>query len=179
MFRNTQTQVSAVAINTPVLLLLFVVIYIYICVLTGSLLAGGEGIPDIAGRAAADRIVIHHVALGIDAAHTAATGVGALGVEACQGRRTVAVEDTLGPTAGRRPEVAGQAGTDRALFGNAALGVGAARRRLAGVGHHRHWRSDDSSCENLIIIIKHGFLQGSLYQVRKNWYGNYFNYPAL
>jgi hypothetical protein len=114
-------------------------------VLTGPLLAGGERIPNISSRTAADRIVIHHITLGIDTADAAPTGVGALGVEAGQSGRTVAVEYTLGSAAGWRTQVAWQAGADGSLLCDATLGVGAAWGRVTGVGQYRHRRFNHTS----------------------------------
>ncbi len=95
-------------------------------VLTGSLLTGGKGIPNVPSRAAADGIVVHNVTLSVDPAHAHA-GAGALGVEAGQGGRTVTVEDALWAAARGRTQVAGQAGAHRPTLRNATLRIGSAR----------------------------------------------------
>ena len=66
--------------------------------------AGGEGVSLVSLGAAADGVVAHHVAPGVDAAHAHA-GVGALEVDAGQAGGALAVDDALGPTAGRGSEV--------------------------------------------------------------------------
>ena len=73
-------------------------------VLTRSLSAGGERISDKTVRTAADGIVSHHVAPGVDAADAHA-GVGALEVDAGQAGGALAVNDTLGSAVGRSSEV--------------------------------------------------------------------------
>jgi hypothetical protein len=127
-----QWTVLVNAVNTGVLWL----------VLTRSLLAGGKRIPNVARGTAADGVVVHNVALGIDAAHAHA-GAGTLGVEAGQGGRTVTVEDALWAAARGRTQVAGQAGAHRPTLRNATLRIGSAWGGRAGVEHH--WRSDNTS----------------------------------
>ena len=73
-------------------------------VLTRSLSAGGERISDKSLRTAADGVVSHHITPGVDTADPD-TGVGALQVDAGQTGGALAVDDALGPTAGRGPEV--------------------------------------------------------------------------
>ena len=73
-------------------------------VLTRSLSAGGERISDKTVRTAADGIVSHHVAPGVDTTHSD-TGVGALQVDAGQAGGALAVNNTLGSAVGRSSEV--------------------------------------------------------------------------
>ena len=73
-------------------------------VLTRSLSAGGERISDKSLRTAADGVVSHHITPGVDPTDPD-TGVGALQVDAGQARGALAVDDALGPTAGRRTKV--------------------------------------------------------------------------
>ena len=73
-------------------------------VLTRSLSAGGERISHKTVRTAADGIVSHHVAPGVDTADAHA-GVGALEVDAGQAGGALAVNNTLGSAVGRSSEV--------------------------------------------------------------------------
>lgn len=80
--------------------------------------------------AAADRTVIEHLAACIEAARTAAR-VHALLVHACLVGAALGADHALGPALGRHAHVAGQTGAGGLAVGTVALGVGAARRRMA------------------------------------------------
>lgn len=82
--------------------------------------------------ARADRDVVLDAALGVEAARAFARVAAALG-DARLVRRTVRVDDALGPAVGRRAKVVGQARARRAVADGTALGVQAARRRIARV----------------------------------------------
>ena len=80
--------------------------------------------------------MVDHAAQGVGAAPSR-TRVHALGAHAGQVRGAVGAEQTLGTAVGRRAQEARQARARRAARLVAALGVGAARVRLAGVGRLR------------------------------------------
>ena len=111
---------------------MLVVSSIFVSVLTGLEAAVGERVPDIARRAAADGIVVDHVALGVDAAHPS-TGVDTLVDDTGQGGRAVAVEDTLWAAGGRSAKISRLTRANRSVLRDATFGVGPAGGRAAGV----------------------------------------------
>ncbi len=97
-----------------------------------------EGIARVALIADTDGVVIGHAAGGVDAAGTG-TGIPTFGADARLVRRTVAVEQALGPTAHRWiARVVPHAGAHRLAAGLHAAGrVRAAGRGVAGVARRR------------------------------------------
>lgn len=74
--------------------------------------------------------MIEHLAASIEAAGTAAR-INALLVDARLGGAALGTDDALGPALRRHAHVAGQTGARGLAVGAVALGVGAARRRMA------------------------------------------------
>ena len=76
--------------------------------------------------------MINYAADGVEATHVQA-GVATPLANACVLAGAVRADHTLGPAVGRRTDVVGLAGADRATPGVATLGIRAAWRRMAGV----------------------------------------------
>ena len=102
-------------------------------VLTRRPTAGGEGVANIALRAATDGVVVDNITLGTDAANPN-TGVETAEVDTGKAGSTLAVDDTLGPAGWRSSVIAWQAGTDWSALLLPTVGVRSTRRRLARVG---------------------------------------------
>ena len=100
-------------------------------------------IANVARVARAAGHVTRHVAGGVGAA-VAGTRVDALLADAGQVTGAVGGDDTLGPAAGRRAQVVGEAAAGATVLDVDALGVGAARARRAGV-RTRRWRPCNGS----------------------------------
>ena len=98
-----------------------------------------EGVSDESFRTAADGVVVHNIALGIDATDTD-TWVGAAEVDTGKCRGAFTVDDTLWPAGRGSSVVAGEAGAHWPPLLLSTVGVGSTGRGLARV---RGLRIDD------------------------------------
>lgn len=117
-----------------------------------------ERVPGVAGCAAADWVVVHHLTPGALAAR-ARTRVSTLAGETGLRQRTLCAHHTLRATRGGRPYVPGLAGTHAHAVVDAAHAVRTTRRRVARVHWHHscniHTVLQSSQTVYLLVTLVH------------------------